>query len=249
MKTILIRTSLVFAIVAGTVVIALNVTQLKEKLTSLNNRLASQTTARERAEADLANARQEASKAGSALKRTADALEAKSAEAIAQAEQIAKLNGEAKKLRDERSEAQQKLTAYEFSMTPEQVANAVARIKSLEDSLAASEEEKVLLLRQVKKLSSFLPNVCGICPIEFPADFTAKVLAVDPKWQFVVLSAGEDQGAIPHGELLVSRGGRLVARVCVRSVQKNRCVADVMAGWNLAELLEGDQAIPAYPKS
>jgi len=249
MKSIVIRFSLVVAIVAGAAVFALNTTRLKEKLTSLNNRLATQTALHERAETDLANARQEASKTTIALKRASDAFEAKSAEVAAQAERLAKLNDEAKKLRGERNEAQEKLAAYEFSMTPEQVANAAKQIKSLEDSLAASEQEKALLLRQVKKLSILLPNVCGNPQIEFPADLIAKVLAVDPKWQFVVLDAGEDQGMLAHGELLVSRGGRLVAKVRVRSVQKNRCVADVMAGWNLAELLEGDQAIPAYPRS
>jgi hypothetical protein len=159
------------------------------------------------------------------------------------------LNSEAEKLRKERGEAQSELEAYRVSMpSPEQVAHAAKRIKSLEDSLAASEEENTILGRQMKKLSSLLPNVSGN-PIELPAYLNPKVLAVDPKWRFVVLDAGEDQGMVPSAELLVNRGGKLVTKVRVKSVEKNRCVADLMAGWELVEVIEGDRAIPAYPRS
>ena len=71
----------------------------------------------------------------------------------------------------------------------------------------------------------------------------------DPKWKFVVLNVGEDQGLLKDGELLVNRDGRLVAKVRVSSVQKDRSVANVMPGWELGEVLEGDQVIPAYPES
>ena len=133
--------------------------------------------------------------------------------------------------------------------SPEQVAHAAKRIKSLEDSLAASEEENTILGQQIKKLSSLLPSVSGNPPIELPAYLNPKVLAVDPKWRFVVLDAGEDQGMVPSAELLVNRGGKLVTKVRVKSVEKNCCVADLMTGWDLVEAMEGDRAIPAYPRS
>ena len=249
MKTILVRISLIIAIIAGVTVSAIHVTHLKTKIESLRVGLTKQTAAREKAEVDQANAQQEARRTAVALKRSVEALEAKTADIVAQAEQIAKLNGESKKLRDERNEALQKLAAYEFSMTPEQVANASRRIKTLEESLAVSEEENVLLVRRVKQLSSLLPNVCGSGPVALPADLNSKVLVFDPKWRFVVLDAGEDQGMVAQGELLLNRAGKLVAKVRVKSVQKNRCIADVLDGWNIAEIMEGDRAIPAYPRS
>lgn len=244
------RISLIIAIAATVTVVVLHVTQLKTKYTRVQARLATQTVALEKAEADLTAARQETINTALALKRTADALSAKSAEVSAQADQIAKLNSEAEKLRNERNDAQSELAAYTVSMpSPEQVAHAANRIKSLEGALAASEEEKVLLLRRVKKLWSLLPNISGNPPIELPTTLNARVLAVDPKWRFVVLDAGEDQEMIPQAELLVSRGGKLVARLRVKSVAKNRCVADLMAGWDLLDVMEGDRAIPAYPRS
>lgn len=74
-------------------------------------------------------------------------------------------------------------------------------------------------------------------------------MAVDPKWDFVVLNVGEDQGVLQNGELLVSRDGKLVAKVIVRSVQKDRCIANMVPGWKLGDIYEGDVAIPAHPAS
>jgi cell shape-determining protein MreC len=241
MKKIIIRTSLVVSIVACVAVFALEVTQLKGKLISLNNRLTTKTAALEKAEADFASARQEANKTAIALKHTADALDSKTAQVSVQAEQIAKLTSEAKKLREERNDAQAELAAYKSLMTPEQVANAAKQIKSLENSLAAVNEENAMLGRRLKRFQHLMSEG----PIQLPPDLNAKVLAVDPKWRFVVLDAGEEQGVFEHGELLVSRGGKLVGKVRISRVEKNRCVANIMDGWNLAELLEGDQAIPA----
>ena len=42
---------------------------------------------------------------------------------------------------------------------------------------------------------------------------------------------------------------QLVAKVIVSSVQKDRCVANIMPGWQLGEVIEGDQVIPAHPES
>jgi hypothetical protein len=248
MKRTIIRTSLVVAIVACAAVFTLEVTRLKGKLMSLNNRLTAQTAAREKAETDLVGARQKASKTAIALARTVGSLEAKTAQVSAQAEQIAKLTSEAKKLQEDRNDAQAELAAYKSLMTPQQVANAAKQIKSLEESLITMNEENALLARRIKSLQKYLP-VSEPCQFLLPPDLSAKVLAVDPKWRFIVLDVGEDQGVLEHGELLVSRGGKLVARVRVSRVEKSRCVADVVSGWELAELMEGDQAIPADPRS
>jgi acyl-CoA thioesterase len=65
----------------------------------------------------------------------------------------------------------------------------------------------------------------------------------------VIINVGQDQGVLEHGELLVNRNGKLVAKVRVRSVQKDRSIANVMPGWQLGEVMEGDQVIPAHPAS
>jgi hypothetical protein len=72
---------------------------------------------------------------------------------------------------------------------------------------------------------------------------------VDPKWEFVVLDIGDDQGVLQQGQLLVSRDGKLVAKVIVTRTDKDRSVANVMPGWKLGEIFEGDTVTPAHPAS
>jgi hypothetical protein len=86
-------------------------------------------------------------------------------------------------------------------------------------------------------------------PVFLPASLKGKVLVADPKWNFVVLDIGGEQGVLEYGELLVNRNGRLVAKVVVRSVQKDRSIANVLPGWELGEVMEGDMVIPAHPAS
>jgi len=76
-----------------------------------------------------------------------------------------------------------------------------------------------------------------------------KIMVADPKWNFVVLNVGENQGVLEDGELLVNRDGRLVAKVKIQSVQKDRSIANVLPGWSMGEIFEGDQVIPAHPAS
>ena len=85
--------------------------------------------------------------------------------------------------------------------------------------------------------------------VKLPPDLKGKIVVVDPKWDFVVLNIGDDRGVLQDGELLVSRNGKLVAKVVVRSVQKDRCVANVIPGWKLGEMIEGDDVTPAHPAS
>ena len=85
--------------------------------------------------------------------------------------------------------------------------------------------------------------------VKLPADLKGKVVVVDPKWDFVVLNIGDDQGVLQDGEMLVSREGKLVAKVIVRTVEKDRCIANVVPGWKLGEMIEGDKVTPAHPAS
>ena len=82
-------------------------------------------------------------------------------------------------------------------------------------------------------------------PPPLPSELKGKVLACDPKWGFLVLDVGESAGALPRGELLVSRQGKLVAKVKISRVEKDCCIANLLPNWNIAEVMEGDVAIPA----
>jgi cell shape-determining protein MreC len=109
-------------------------------------------------------------------------------------------------------------------------------------------QEKMVLIRANARLTNELAKYEGPShDILLPANLTGKILVVDPKWDFVVLNIGDDQGVLQNGQLLVSRDGKLVAKVIIRSIEKNRCIANIMPGWKLGQVIEGDEVTPAYP--
>ena len=124
------------------------------------------------------------------------------------------------------------------------------QFKELEKALEGSQQENKVLGQKIVALKNQL--AIYITPeyvVPLPSSLKGKVLVTDPKWNFVIINVGQDQGVLEQGELLVNRNGRLVAKVRVRSVQKDRSIANVMPGWQLSEVVEGDQVIPAHPAS
>ena len=254
----LIRISLVIAIIAGLAVGGLNFTKVKEKITTLQTNLKQQTDRADKAEKERDDTKRELVKTQTELKQTqtqlADTTDKmnKALTAATEATKRAdKLNDDLNKARTERDDAQREVAAYRASgLNPEQALNAAKQIKGLQESLAGSQEENTLLGKRIKKLDADIAFYRGTnAPIELPANIKGKVLVSDPKWHFVVINVGEDQQVVPHAEMLVNRDGKLVAKVIVSSVQKDRCVANVMSGWQLGEVYEGDLVIPAHPKS
>ena len=151
----------------------------------------------------------------------------------------------------ERDDAQNEVASYKASgLSPEQVITLNKSLKDARTEIEAINGEKVVLIRTITRLTNELAKYVGPDNVvRLRADLHGKIIVVDPKWDFVVLDIGEDQGVIPEGELLVSRSGKLVAKVIVRTVQKDRSIANLVPGWKLGELTEGDDVCPAHPAS
>jgi cell shape-determining protein MreC len=123
-------------------------------------------------------------------------------------------------------------------------------LKQSQELLAGVESENKVLGQRVDKLEYELDKYRGRARIVYlPANLSGNIIASDPKWEFVVVDVGENQGVKEDGELLVSRGGKLVAKLKIMTVQKDRSVANVVPGWKIGEVMEGDQVIPAHPAS
>lgn len=75
-------------------------------------------------------------------------------------------------------------------------------------------------------------------------DLKGKVIASDPRYQFVVLNIGADQGVKEDFELAVQREGKTVAIVRVVRVNKDHCIANVLQEPKPPELIEGDVVVP-----
>jgi hypothetical protein len=254
----LIRISLIVAILAALAAGVLNFVVVKDKITTLASDRDTQRDGRVKAEGERDKTKKDLTKTQGELKQTQNQLADANADrdkAVASAETQRKraddLNSQLTKVTADRDDAQTKLAAYvATTYTPSQIGGLEKTIKDEQNALEVSAQEKVVLQRAIVRLQTRLDRYEGTNSyVVLPAGLKGKILVVDPKWEFVVLNLGEEQGAIPDGELLVSRDGKLVAKVVIRSVEKDRCIANIIPGWQLGDVIEGDEVTPAHPAS
>jgi len=254
----LIRISLILAILAGLAVGTIDFVYVKKVIVDTraerddwHNKYTDTDTKLNKATRDLA-------KANADLKSTKQALDTTTAELTKAQADVATLTKKSTDLADqlsktkaERDDAQATVDAYKQSgLNPAQVASLAHDMEKLRATITGLQAEnkglgQTLAKRDAELLMYRDPNA----HVELKPTVTGKVLACDPKWDFVILDVGEDQGAIPKGELLVRRNGNLVAVVRITRVEKDRCTANVVPGWKLGDVMEGDQVFPFYPSS
>jgi multidrug efflux pump subunit AcrA (membrane-fusion protein) len=220
-------------------------TTLSETRTELSSATESLQTAQrslQTAQAGEKKAKTEAADVRNQLETTQSALEDAQAKA---AQQSARADDEEKKKNEALgtlNTTQAELAEFRaFGRTPQQIRETIVENQRLVTDMAAVSKENVVLDREVFRLKNRVALYEGEkVKVELPAGLRGKVLAVDPKYDFVVLSVGGDDGALERGEMLVNRGGKLVAKVRIMSVQSKRCVANVLPDWKQADVLEGD---------
>lgn len=252
------RISLIVAILAALAAGTLNVLQVRDHITTLisqrddyhtqltQTQATLDTTKRDLAKtkSDLADTQQQLADAKTARKKAEDT-------AAAQQKRADDLSAQLAKVTADRDAAQADLAAYKGTgKSPKEILQLLDLIKKDQDTINALNEEGKKLNRTIVSLRSQLNELIGTNTVVFlPPDLRGNVVKVDPRWDFVVLDIGDDQGVLPNGELLVSRNGRLVAKVVVRTIDKDRCIANVMPGWKLGDVFEGDVVTPANPST
>ena len=239
---------------------ALNFIKVKEKIETLATERNDWNAKFVKTDAELTTTKQDLDKTSKDLKQTQETLATTSKqrdaavdEAATQIKKAAELAGKLTTTTEERDDARANLAAYVATgFKAEQILGLGKQISMAEKALEAMAEEKKILERALARKTAELDRFTGHDkPIELPAKLQGKIVVSDPKWDFVVINVGEDEGVLPYGELLVSRAGVLVAKVIVRDVQKGRSIANIVPGWKKAEveIMEGDQVIPAHPAS
>ena len=180
----------------------------------------------------------------SALDSTAKALQDEKEKNRTLAAAIEKLKADLKAASDE-------LAAWKaLGYTVDQIAGVIkerSEFKSLNETL---QEENKLFAKQVTQLKAVIDDLRGenVDP-PMPPSARGKVLVVDPRWDFLVLDVGSSLGVRDRGVLLVERNGALIAKVRVMSVQTNRSIANILPGWKLKDVMEGDLVFPYTPTS
>ena len=254
----LIRISLIVAILAALAAGTVNIVLVKDKISTLVTDRNTQRDGRIAAESEKDKAKKELVKAQKDLAQvnqefTDSKVEHDKAVATAAAQQkrADDLSDKLTKTTQEREDALAELAQWKATgYTVDQVGKLSRAYKTAQEAIEIANEEKIVLQRAVSGLKTRLAKYEGEdTTVRLRADLRGKILVVDPKWDFVVLNIGQDQGVLEDGELLVSRDGKLVAKVVVRSLEKDRCIANVVPGWKLGEVIEGDEVSPAHPAS
>jgi hypothetical protein len=252
----LTRICLIVAIAAALFVGGWNIVKVREKITTLvtdrntqrDGRMAAEGE-RDKTKKDLATAKKDLDQSKQELASANTEREKAVASAAAQIKRAEDLSDKLAKSAQDLDATQTKLAAYVATGVPaEQVGKLNRALKDSQEAVAIANEEKLVLSRTIARLENELSRFVGTNNIvKLRADLRGRILVVDPKWDFVVLNIGQDQGVLNNGEMLVSRDGKLVAKVVVRSLEKNRSIANIIPGWKLGEVIEGDEVTPAHP--
>ena len=255
----LLRISLIVAILAAIAAGVINFVSVKKKIDDLvverndfKAKWDDTTTKLTKTTKELDNTKKELDTTKSELATTKDELGKTQGELASQTKKANELTDKLATATKERDDARASLAAYEGTgYKPEQIVNFGNQVKKLQEDYAGAVDENKLLSKKLQKATAELaryqdPNWK---PPVLPAGLKGKVLVTDPKWNFVVLDVGENQGVLQYGEMLVSRNGKLVAKVSVRTVESDRCIANILPEWKLGDVVEGDNVISVQPPS
>jgi len=257
-NTMLLRISLIVAILAGLGAGVVAYLEVSDKIPALvtqrdteHQAKVDEIAAHNKTKKELAKTKSDLAQTQQDLADTQADRDKAVARADAQSKRADELSDKLTSVTQERDDAQNSLAAYKATdLTPEQVFKLSKDLKNARTEVEVVNDEKLVLLHTIGRLTNELAKYIGPDNVvKLRADLHGKILVVDPKWDFVVLNIGEDQGVISDGELLVSRQGKLVAKVIVRTVQKDRSIANLIPGWKLGEMIEGDEVSPAHPAS
>ena len=250
----LLRIFLIVSILAGAGIIALTHFQVKPHVESIIDERNKQETRAIKAEGDLKKTRADLASTKADLENTRSKLSETENQLAAANTRIGDLDKNLNavkdtlaKTKDELTKAKQDLGAWtNLGLTVDQVKGVIDHDKKLQEQIAAQMAEYTILETAYKKVCNLYSNLIGNPDFDvvqpLPTNLKGKVLIVDPKWDFVVLDIGEKQGALPNGVMMISRDAKLVAKVKIVTVQLDRCIANIMPGWKLGDVMEGDIA-------
>jgi hypothetical protein len=249
----LLRISLIIAIVAGIATfivshmqVATKIDNLQTDLSSTQTQLATSQEAETKARGDAKQANERADKLDRDLANTKEQLDSQTSRANTQQARADKNEGELNKTKLELTEANRGLAAWKALTIPvEQVRERLARLDRATEEIAGLKGENKLLLTKLTDTQERLDVYEGGAdrPPDMKLARNGKVLVVNSQWDFVVLDLGRNEGAVERGELLVNRDGKLVAKVRISKVEDAQSVANILPEWKQVDVLVGDQVL------
>jgi hypothetical protein len=247
----LLRICLILTIVAGLGTAYLGFFPVKEIITTtrearddFHTKLTAETALYNKTEKELKTTKAELATTTAKLTETQSQLEAANTKNTELDKQNTDLTDKLTKMTARADTAEQRLEQWRLLPPPETIKGIILELAQTKKARDAVIAENKLLMASRDDLQRQLNNLVGNEElVALPTGLKGRVLAVDPKYDFVVLDIGDDQGAKERGEMMVNRQGKLIGKVRISSVQKDRCVATILPAWKRGEIMEGDQVI------
>jgi len=244
----LLRICLILTIVAGLATAYLAFFPVKEIIQTtrdarddFHNKLTAETTAHNKTKKELATTKANLEKTTAELTQTKTDLEAANTKNTELDKQNADLTDKLTKMTARADDDEARLEQWRLLPAPEAIRGMMKDLEQARKTIATYTKENRILAANLRDLQAKWDNIFGSdVPPPMPTGLKGTVLAVDPKYDFVVLNIGDDQGAKQRGELMVERQGKLIGKVRISSVEKDRCVATIMPAWKRGQIMEGD---------
>lgn len=168
------------------------------------------------------------------LAQTEETLSIRTQELADARDRITVLRGNLADLQDRVSEAKRTLADLEREKRTleRQVADLESEIQSREERIEYLDEQLALRLKERDQIQALF-EACqgrGRPGDKGPggAGMAARILSIDPKWNFVVINRGEVDVLPMFSEGLVHRGDTYVGKIRVRQVERGVAVAEIL---------------------
>jgi cell shape-determining protein MreC len=245
------RIFLIIALVAGLAAIGIDyvvygkLTQAITERDDYNSKWKDETKAKNDALAKLKKTGEELTATKTKLTQTESDLTAANAKVTDLTTQNTDLAANLDKTKGERDAAQQELDKWrQLSVTPEQVKGIIADLAKLHIDYNGQVATNKLLARDRDDWKKRYQDIAGANEqVLEPPGLVGKILDVDPKYGFVVLNIGSDNGVIERGDMIIDNNGRYVGKVHIVSVGKNTSIANILPDWTRGEINEDSRVI------
>ncbi|MCF7668876.1 MAG: hypothetical protein K9N48_03765 [Verrucomicrobia bacterium] len=244
----LVRASLIVAVLAGLAALGLSHFKVAEKIEKItterdnyhNNLIATQSELSS-TQTELDSTIAELEQTRQSLNTTSNELQITKSDLREQTSRANELNAELLTVTEQKNKAQEELAAWKaLGIPPSQISQLQQDLKNARKTNEVYAAELEILEENTRQLEAKLRHYEMPSYVPDMPPMKGKIVSIDPKWKFVILNIGSDQGVVKNGELLVSREGNLIGKVKVTSVEPDRCIANIMEDWAQTNIVEGD---------
>ncbi|HEY1169728.1 MAG TPA: hypothetical protein VGH19_00030 [Verrucomicrobiae bacterium] len=213
-----------------------------------NQKYIAEQAAKGRVQTELNETKQVLDTTKSELETTKTSLATKTTEAEAANAKVTELTGtvnaKTKEIADIKA-ANAEFVAFGKPMSDIKATYAKVPVLTKERDVFTAENKvlQVEVNRLKNKMRELDKNSLIAPAVRLPAGLSGKITSVDPRYEFAIINVGGKQGALVDGEMVITRGGEMVGKVRISSVEPDYSVVNIIQSWKKKDAVEGDTVL------